>query len=888
MRSLYGLAWRNLASRRLRTFLTATAISLGVASVFATSLIGQSAQARTTTLSKQISHADLQITPREDDTLDARWLDAARAHPDVALASPEIVHTTLLLEPSGASLILLGVEPQVYVPLEQIEMASGRSLISASKPWVIVPERWAQEYHLTAGGRLLIPRDTGEPIELLVVGLIQHRDDAGAVIRDRTGLVPLPALQDALGLRRQLTRIRLTLQPGRDLRRAEESLARALDENALAPGNPVVVSKVDAGDNSGVLYGMMIGGLALTGAVILLAAALLIFNTFAMNVTDRTRVIGILRSLGASREAILRGVLVEAMLLGAVGTLVGLPLGWGLAQGIVRALVLWQRLEWEQLSLSIEGLLIAPFVGMGVALVSALLPARRASRVPPLAAIHPHRESRSERDIPWTWMLGLGLLLSVMGVEIWMALTPSARALDFTPVMLLCNLLTFVALVGGVLLLPPLSTGLAALLRHLLSRHFGVIGRLVGDQLTRSGNRQRTMLTAGTLAVGVAMVILLSSTVGALVRVSEDLIFGLMREQFGILAFSPQESLEASNPLSIQRQKEWPRPIVAMLDSLRDRAYVYGLSFSEPVKGFDTPGGIMAFEDVESFLRVGSFRYQQGDLETAVRILRQGRGILITPSVARRYNVGVGDALVVKTRRGPTPFRVAAIGANPWWAPIVTREDAETYFGVSLPIGYFVTPKPGVDASGIEARLREGIKTRPEYKLFRFGPGSEAVKISVGRTFDTLTALLNGLTILSLVIASLGQINTMMASVVERVRELGVLRSVGLTRGQLQMLVLLEAAAVGVMGAIMGALIGTVAALADLFMFFAVAVEAAGFGAPTWASLGSGMATAFSNTRWIALFALAFAPLVTMFAAWLPARRAARWSVVETIRSDSF
>jgi len=90
--------------------LTATAISLGVASVFATSLIGQSAQARTTTLSKQISRADLQITPREDEALDARWLDAVCTHSEVALASPQVVHTTALLKPSGASLIMPGAK----------------------------------------------------------------------------------------------------------------------------------------------------------------------------------------------------------------------------------------------------------------------------------------------------------------------------------------------------------------------------------------------------------------------------------------------------------------------------------------------------------------------------------------------------------------------------------------------------------------------------------------------------------------------------------------------------------------------------------------------------------------------------------------------------------
>ena len=96
MRSIYSLAWRNLASRRLRTFLTGMAIALGVAAVFATSMIGQAMQTSTASLAARISGADLQITPRDGETLDARWLDVVRAQPDVALASPEILYSTVL------------------------------------------------------------------------------------------------------------------------------------------------------------------------------------------------------------------------------------------------------------------------------------------------------------------------------------------------------------------------------------------------------------------------------------------------------------------------------------------------------------------------------------------------------------------------------------------------------------------------------------------------------------------------------------------------------------------------------------------------------------------------------------------------------------------------
>ena len=200
--------------------------------------------------------------------------------------------------------MLLGIEPETYLALERPEMDS--DLIPTSKPkqWIVLPERWAEEHKVHVGGRLMISIDTGAPAlrRMPIVGIIQHRDDASAVLRDRTALVPLTTLQDALGLRRHLARIRLSLQPGSDPVRTEATLVRALTEHPLAQSSAVVVSKADTSNSTFTLYGMMLGGLALAGAVTLWAAALLITNTFAINMTERTRQIGILRALGMSRR----------------------------------------------------------------------------------------------------------------------------------------------------------------------------------------------------------------------------------------------------------------------------------------------------------------------------------------------------------------------------------------------------------------------------------------------------------------------------------------------------------------------------------------------------------------------------------------------------------
>jgi len=137
---------------------------------------------------------------------------------------------------------------------------------------------------------------------------------------------------------------------------------------------------------------------------------------------------------------------------------------------------------------------------------------------------------------------------------------------------------------------------------------------------------------------------------------------------------------------------------------------------------------------------------------------------------------------------------------------------------------------------------------------------------------------------LALIIAILGQTNTMMASVIERVRELGVLRSVGLTRWQVQMLVLLEAASVGVIGAVTGVLLGTASALTLLMISFTLVVASGGLGVPTWPSVISSILAALASAPWLALGGCVLSPLMTMLAAWLPARRAAALPILDVIR----
>lgn len=883
MRSLHGLALRNLFNRRLRTVLTGVAVMLGVAAVFATSLIGRAVQVRTEELARQGSRASLQITPRDEDTMDERVLDLIRDHPEVITASPELQYSTLV---NGTPLIVLGVDPDSYRQMESPVLMQGRYLPSPNVQWVVIPERWAEQNNVRVGDRLTIPLSRGM-VQVRVVGLRKHEDNTSAIMEDRMALIPLNTLQMITGQRRRLGRIRIALRPNADPGGAETKLAAVLSDTPF--GNDVIVSQTGDGGQSNRLYVMMQGGLVLSAAVILLAAAFLIFNTFAMGVAERFREIGILRSLGLDRGGVFRGVLVEAGILGLGGSLVGLPLGWGLGQGIISLLIAWKGFEVEQLALSPLGLVAAPAMGMIVALGAALLPARAAASVSPMAAIlgAPIREKESGRGLGWSWLAGLVILLGAMALVFWMILVPSTQTLEFIQVSLMSVGVTLLVMIGGLLLLPALAVGLISILRVALLQRLGMAGRLGGDQLAR--NRQRSMLTAGTLTVGLAMVITLSGVLSILIQSAEDLVFGLMKDDLTVLFVPEGQALEATDPSSPQRQQEWPRQVLAAIDSVRDRAYVYSFSVSRPVEGLEaTPGtGLYALDDLEAFLRVGSFRYEQGNLETALRILRQGRGLLIMPATARRFDVEVGDEIWVNTRHGYLPFQVAAIGGSPWFGTLVSHADADRYFGVMPPYGYFLTARPGVSLSPIRNRLETDLLNYPDYKLYDIGHQSDAIEDLIGKPMRALGMLLNGITLLAVVIASMGQINTTTMSIIERVRELGVLRAVGMTRLQIWTLVLLEAAGVGMVGAIIGGMVGLSSALTYMLTWSTVGLSAMGFGSPTWETVRQSINSTLSNTMPIVALALILAPLVTMLAAWRPARRAAELPIIEAIRHEA-
>ncbi|MBN1583419.1 MAG: FtsX-like permease family protein, partial [Anaerolineae bacterium] len=445
------------------------------------------------------------------------------------------------------------------------------------------------------------------------------------------------------------------------------------------------------------------------GVIILVAAGFLIYNAFAMSVTQQQRQIGMLRSLGMTRAQVLRQVLAEAGYTGGLGTLGGL-LGGPLLGRVVLAAMEQMGAQVGRGSVAWKGIVLGAAMGVGIALLSALLPARRAAQVPPLVALQGQiGKPANEPGGSPSWRFGIGILVLAILIA-YLAIAPpgewSGKHQPWDWIMVL--VLWMVWLSGLGLIVPELLGGAVRVLRKPLARLGGTVGRLIGDCLTRAPGR--TTLTALTFGVGLMMMV---GTAG-IVSFSNDVLLSRLAEkalQQAVWIIYPFNRTSGMGQISafdmdapgiddavwadVQRLAE-KRAIV-------DPIYMVVVpEVSSPMPGFPS----IVIHDLDH-LRSGHFDLLEGDWVEALRFMQQGCGLLLTPATAGRHRVSVGDRLVVTGRSGLVACTVAGIGAG-GFAPMTLigpgGEDDFVAAGDS-PDSLSVRPLPGTDAAVLEADL---------------------------------------------------------------------------------------------------------------------------------------------------------------------------------------
>lgn len=549
----------------------------------------------------------------------------------------------------------------------------------------------------------------------------------------------------------------------------------------LPEGTEVVTGAQQADETQEVLsqaLGFVSTFLLVFAGVALFVGAFIIFNTFSMLVAQRTRELALLRAIGASRAQVTRSVLGESLLVGLVGSIAGLGVGIALAAGLQAVLGSLFGLDLEGLPVNPRTVVATLLIGVVVTAVAAVLPARRASGIAPVAAM------RDDQALPRSTVrvrAALGLALAALGAV--------AMALVLTDTVTEQALAILGAGVAAVFIgVAVASPAVSKPVVWLVSAPFagGAVGRLAQRNGLR--NPRRTAATASALMIGLALVgaaSVLSSSASASVS-------DIVEDQFvGDLVIS--DGGQPTVPVTVVEQ-------VRDVDGVRA---VLPLPFTPgQVDGED---GFVMSVDPGTLPGLIELTAVDGSLDEL------GDGVWLSESEAEDRGVGAGDTVDVQVATGATaPREVVAVFEDSQLlaADVVVSDDVyaaatETPQANGL---QFVLIDVADDAD-LVAVQDDVTDVAAQYLTLSVLDADEFTSEQTAQ-INTVLGLLYALLGLSLVIATLGVVNTLALSVVERTREIGLLRAIGLTRGQLRRVVTIESVATTVFGALLGIALG--------------------------------------------------------------------------------
>jgi putative ABC transport system permease protein len=651
----------------------------------------------------------------------------------------------------------------------------------------------------------------------------------------------LPTAQQAFAAVGELDAVNVVATPGTDVATLQSRIAETLGPSyeVLLPSDAARNAEQPVHDLLSLLTQLLLG----FAAIGLVIAAFIIFNTFSILVAQRTRELGLLRAMGASGKQVVGAVLVESAIVGLLASAVGLVLGLAAAAGLLAILSAF-GFHVPEGGTVLEARTVVVSIGVGVLVTvgSSVVPALRAARLPPIAAID---DVPAPRPKPFNVRAAIGLALVSLGLPVLAyGLTKTRNAANVVDEIWLVALGALMVFFGVITLLATFARPLAEVLGW-PAQAFGMSGVLARGNATR--NPRRTAATASALVIGlgvVGLVAIFADSTKASVKEAVDhgitADYVLKSQQF--LPFSTEV---ASRARSLPSVKD-----VATLrfQKVLVRGKVQTLAAAEPDGLADT---------VNLRMSDGSARDLHSD------------GILVHRAMAKDLGVHVGDTLPVQFKNEVLNLRVAGIydqedfvGGFP--VPfIVSRELYESQFGPQQQAqAVYVRSKSAADVAETGTQLRAALHHDfPNVDIFT----RNAYRDDQERAIDRFLAVTVALLLLSELIAVLGIVNTLALSVHERTRELGLLRAVGMSRVQVRQMIRVESVIVALLGGVVGVGIG-------LFWGWAF----------TFALKSQGI-TEFRIPGVQLVAFLVVAALAGVVAAWFPARRAAGLDVLDAL-----
>ncbi|WP_060887892.1 ABC transporter permease [Streptomyces caniscabiei] len=833
-------ALRNVLAHKARLLMTVLAVMLGVAFVSGTLIFTDTYKnASDSQTAKSYAHVDVQVDENteysgESPGISRKTLDAVARLDSVADAAGRVDGSAYVADRDGG-LIANGLFN------EAANFAPGKD---GKDPLYVFTDGSGP----TGPGRIGLDKDTadkggyhvGDTVPVAITGRAKTFQLSGIFTTENEQvaaggslvLFDTPSAQRLFLQPGFFENVTVTAAPGVSSPDLAAAINKVLPHSAKARTGQQLAdeqAKLVAGDAmtlNGILFAF--AGVALFVSVFLIA------NTFTMLAAQRTRELALLRAVGASRRQVTRSVLIEAMMVGAVGAAAGLGLGAALAAVASATVEFDGGTPDGPLIVTSTTVLVAAVVGILVTRVAAWLPARRAAKIPPVAAIGSAHLPSTTKSLVLRNVFGGILTLLGGAVVVAGAGAGSSRGGGIV------GFGAFLAVTGLLVLIPLLSRPVIAVVQPLLRRGFGVSGTLAGRNAVRSP--RRTGATASALAIGLTLVSALTVLGVTLGESMDKMTTDIVKADYMVTAGGVR--LDASAVAAL-------RKVPGVRAVSQEQQGWMQLDGSQQ----DVTAVIPADFDKALHLPVVS-----GSQDT----LAKGQ-VAVDEKLARSHGWKVGDSLPAvygDSGKGRRLTVGAVFEYNEVVMPVVVSADVIEANATATSFSkIYVT----TDGSTNERALADALPGRPGITI----DDRQDIRSELGGAYGTVLNVLYSLLAISLVIAVLGVVNTLAMSVFERQREVGMLRAVGLDRPGVTRMIQLEAVVISLFGAVIGVGLGS-------FLGWAICEI-------TKADI-PGYALVLPWGRF-ALFLL-LAALVGLLAALWPARSAARLDLLTAIKAE--
>lgn len=771
----------------------------------------------------------------------AKYLKQVEAVNGVKLAAGSMFSQGAILDADGDS-TGNGFAPQFIASrlpkgLETLDVVAGHS---PNKPTEVnLDQAAAERSDLKIGDRVLLV-GTGKATPFRIVGLTQ----LGGASFGGTSIaqVLLPVAQKLTGKQGEFDQISVQAQPGISPEELRDRINQVLPENLRVETGAENADR-NASDIQDSLSFLSIALLAFA-AISLFVGSFVIFNVFSITVAQRTREFGMLRTLGASRRQVLLTVLIEGFLIGLLASLVGILVGIGLAKGLSAVMgAAGVALPSKALVIESRTIIVSLVIGIGVTLVSSIIPAVRSTRVPPIAALSESITLAGKNRVVLRSIIAVGLTL--LGLALIASVLISGA--DGGDAALKMGGGAIAVVIAISIFSPQIVRPMASIVGAPLERIGGLTGRLARENSQR--NPSRTAVTAAALMIGLALISFVSIFAS-----------GLNTSVTKVIDQDLKGELNLQGPGGFS-----PIPIKAVtaagrVDGVEDAS---AISFSQ-VKVQGAGSKSLSSVNPESINQVMNIEFDQGSTG-AISDLKDGQ-VVISKSLSDSTGANVGDKLNVLSQTGKRPaLTVVAVMAPNTFSLlgdlVVNENEMVKEFGVDTAFFALLKVSPGQDVGQVQSRVEAALKKPfPTADVLNQNELKENQQAQV----NGLVAMIYVLLALAVVVSLVGIVVTLILSIYERTRELGMLRAVGMSRRQIKRMVRYEAVITAVLGAMAGLILGIVFAF-----LLGIPLESEGF--------------VLSYPIGTLIVILLLTALAGVLAAIYPARKAAKLDVLEAV-----